>query len=195
MEMINVFVKNKVIDKDEIQRVIASRDLITYDSLKKDWDAVLEMSKNLKLESKNNEFNFYEMYEIVFGSNLYGLTLDELEYISENNLFEFDENNILDYRCKMNLERRINYYKQNLSDLTNCLQKGNVGSYFSKYSDLFHMAGGGIEIATFLGLNRNGVELTPDGEKLKACIENIRQLHYNEIKQRSAAYKSGSVKR
>ena len=79
MEMINVFVKNKVIDKDEIQRVIASRDLITYDSLKKEWDAALEMSKNLKLESKNNEFNFYEMYEIVFGSNLYGLTLDELE--------------------------------------------------------------------------------------------------------------------
>ena len=95
----------------------------------------------------------------------------------------------------MNLERRINYYKQNLSDLTNCLQKGNVGSYFSKYRDLFHMAGGGIETATFLGLNRNGVELTPDGEKLKACIENIRQLHYNEIKQRAAAYKSGSVKR
>lgn len=190
-----MFVKNKVIDKDEIQRVIASRDLITYDSLKKDWDAVLEISKNLELESKNNEFNFYEMYEIVFGSNLYGLTLDELEYISENNLFEFDENNILDYRCKMNLERRINYYKQNLSDLTNCLQKGNVGSYFSKYSDLFHMAGGGIEIATFLGLNRNGVELTPDGEKLKSCIENIRQLRYNEIKQRAAAYKSGSVKR
>ena len=58
-----MFVKNKVIDKDEIQRVIASRELITYDSLKKDWDAVLEMSKNLELESKNNEFNFYEMYE------------------------------------------------------------------------------------------------------------------------------------
>ena len=59
MEMINVFVKNKVIDKDEIQRVIASRDLITYDSLKKDWDAVLEMSKNLKLESKNNDCLLY----------------------------------------------------------------------------------------------------------------------------------------
>ena len=30
-----MFVKNKVIDKDEIQRVIESKDLITYDSLKK----------------------------------------------------------------------------------------------------------------------------------------------------------------
>ena len=57
------------------------------------------------------------------------------------------------------------------------------------------MAGGGIEIATFLGLNRNGVELTPEGEKLKVCIENIRQLHYDEIKQRTATYKNGSVKR
>lgn len=188
-----MFVKNKVIDKDEIQRVIASRNLITYDSLKKDWNDVLEMSKKLELESKNDEFNFYEMYEIAFDSNLYGLTLDELEYISENNLFEFDENNILDYRCKMNLEKRINYYKQNLSNLTNCLQNGNVGSYFSKYCDLLHMAGGGIEIATFLGLNRNGVELTPDGEKLKVCIENIRQLHYDEIKQRTATHKRGSI--
>ena len=72
MEMINVFVKNKVIDKDEIQRVIASRDLITYDSLKKDWDAVLEMSKNLKLESKNNEFNFYDKASGYFPAELRG---------------------------------------------------------------------------------------------------------------------------
>ena len=128
-----MFVKNKVIDRNEIQRVVASRDLITYDSLKKDWDDVLKMSKELGVKPKNDEFNFHEMYEIAFSSNLYGLTLDELEYISNNNLFGFDENNILDYRCKMNLERRINYYKQNLSDLTNCMQKGNVGSYFSKY--------------------------------------------------------------
>ena len=31
-----MFVKNKVIDKAEIQRAIESRDLITYDSLKKE---------------------------------------------------------------------------------------------------------------------------------------------------------------
>lgn len=190
-----MFVKNKVIDKNEIQKVIASRDLITHDSLKKDWDAVLEMSRNLELEPKNGEFNFYELYEIAFSSNLYGLTLDELEYISENNLFGFDENDILDYRCKMSLERRINYYKKILSDLTNCLQNGNVGSYFSKYSDLFHMAGGGREIEAFLGLNRNGVELTTEGKKLKVCIENIIQLHFNEIKQRSTTVKNETVKR
>lgn len=190
-----MFVKNKVIDKDEIQRVIASRYLITYDSLKKDWDDVLEMSKELGVESKNDEFNFHQMYEIAFSSNLYGLTLDELEYIVENNLFGFNENNILDYRCKMSIERRINDYKKILSDLTNCIQKGNVGSYFSKYGDLFHMSGGGLQIASFLGFNRNGIELTPEGEKLKACIDNIRQLHYNEIKQRSAAAKHGSVHR
>ena len=40
-----MFVKNKVIDEDEIQRVIESRDLITYDSLKKEWDDVEETSK------------------------------------------------------------------------------------------------------------------------------------------------------
>lgn len=190
-----MFVKNKVIDKDEIQRVIESRDLITYDSLKKEWDDVEKTSKELGIEPTNKEFNFYEMYEVAFSCNLYSLTLDELEYIVENNLFGFDENNILDYRCKMSIERRINYYQQILSDLTNCIQKGNVGSYFSKYGDLFHMSGGGLQIASFLGLNRNGVELTPEGEKLKVCIENIRQLHYNEIKQRSSAAKQGSVHR
>lgn len=171
-----MFVKNKIIDKNRIKRVIESRDLITYDSLKKDWDDVLEMSKELGIESKNNDFNFYEVYEIAFSSNLYGLTLDELEYISENNLFEFDENNILDYRCKMSVDRRINYYKQILSDLTNCMQNGNIGSYFNKYRDLFHMSGGGLVIAAFLGLDRNGIELTPEGEKLKACIDNIKNL-------------------
>lgn len=190
-----MFVKNKIINKAEIQRVIESRDLITYDSLKKDWDDVLEMSKKLEIESKNDEFDFYQMYEVAFNCNLYGLTLDELEYISENNLFEFDENNILDYRCKMNIERRINYYKQILSDLTNCMQKGNIGSYFGKYGDLFHMSAGGLEIASFLGLNRNGIELTPEGEKLKVCIDNIKQLHKDEMKQRALAAKQGSVKR
>ena len=126
-----MFVKNKVIDKDEIQRVIESRDLITYDSLKKEWDDVEETSKELGIEPTNKEFNFYEMYEVAFSCNLYGLTLDELEFIVENNLFGFDENNILDYRCKMSIERRIKYYKQIISDLTNCIQKGNVGSYFN----------------------------------------------------------------
>lgn len=190
-----MFVKNKVIDKAEIQRVIESKDLITYDSLKKEWDDVEEISKELGNGPTNVEFNFYQMYEVAFSCNLYGLTLDELEYISDNNLFGFDENNILDYRCKMNIERRINYYKQLLSDLTNCMQKGNIGSYFSKYGDLFHMSAGGLEIASFLGLNRNGVELTPEGEKLKVCIDNIRQLHKDEMKQRALASKQGSVKR
>lgn len=190
-----MFVKNKVIDKNEIQRVIASRDLITYDSLKKEWDDVGKTSKELGIEPTNKEFNFYEMYEVAFSCNLYGLTLDELEYISKNNLFGFDENDILDYRCKMSIERRINDYKQILSDLTNCTQKGNVGSYFGKFGDLFHMSAYGLQIVSILGLNRSGVELTPEGEKLKTCIDNIRQLHYNEIKQRSAAAKQGSVHR
>lgn len=134
------------------------------------------------------------MYEVAFSDNLYGLTLDELEYIADNNLFSFDENDMFDYRCKMSIERRINYCKQILSDLINCMQKGNLGTYFSKYGDLLHMSGAGLEIERFLGLNRNGVELTPEGEKLKNCIENIRQLHH-EIKQRSAASKHGPVHR
>ena len=106
-----MFVKNKVIDKAEIQRAIESRDLITYDSLKKEWDDVGKTSIELGIEPTNKEFNFYEMYEVAFSCNLYGLTLDELEYISENNLFGFEENNILDYRCKMSIERRISEYK------------------------------------------------------------------------------------
>lgn len=41
-----MFVKNKVIDKEEVQSVIESRDLITYDSLKKVWDDVGKLEKN-----------------------------------------------------------------------------------------------------------------------------------------------------
>ena len=75
------------------------------------------------------------------------------------------------------------------------MQNGNVGSYFSKYGDLLHMAGGGIEIATILGLDRNGAELTSEGEKLKVCIENIRQLHCDEVKRMDAINKNVSAKR
>ncbi len=127
------------------------------------------------------------MYDIAFSSTLYDLTLDELEYINENNLFGFDDNNILDYRCKMSIVKRINFYKQIISDLIDSMQKDNIGSYFQRFGDLFHMSAYGLQIAAILGLNRNGVELTPEGEKLKACIENIRQLHRDELKQKTAS--------
>ena len=194
-----MFVKNKIIDNNKIQEVIESRNLLTYDSIMKDWHDVLEMSNELETELgtieikepeiKDEEFSFYELYDIEFRGILYGLTLDELEYIIENNCFNFDENNILDYRCKMNINRIINYYKQIVSDLINCMQKETIGSYFQRFGDLFHMSAHGLEIATFLGLNRDGVELTPEGKKLKTCIDNIRQLHIDELKQRATVSK------
>lgn len=191
-----MFVKNKIIDENKIREAIESKNQITEESLRKDWQDVCKMSKEIdNLKAGDDDFNFYEMYEITFSAILLSLTLDELEYINENNLFGFDEYNILDYRCKMNLERKINYYKQILFDLINCMQQGDLGSYFSKCGDLFHMSAVGLGITTFLGLNRNDAELTPEGEKLKTCIENIKQLHKNEIKQKIAASNCGQSTR
>lgn len=173
-----MFVKNKVIDKNKIKSVIESRDLITYDSLKKDHDIVSKMCKAIGAKPvKYKEFNFYDMYELTFGNILIGLTLDELEYINDNNLFKFDNNNILDYRCKMILNKRINKYKEEIADLTNSIQKESIGSYFQRFGDLSDMSTAGIAIAIILGLNKDGVELTQDGEKLKTCISNINQLY------------------
>lgn len=190
-----MFVKNKMIDKAEVQRVVKSRDLITYDSLEKEWYDRRKNSNELGIESTNEEFNFYKMYEISFSIILDGLTLDELEYLNENNLFSFDKNNILDYKCKMIINRRIIYYKQILSDLINGMQKENIGSYFGKFGDLFRMSVYGLQIASILGLDRDSAELTPDGKKLKACIDNIKQLHETSIRQKLVTPEQGPILR
>ena len=60
-----------------------------------------------------------------------------LDFINDN-LFDLDENNIQDLRCKMILDKKINDYKSTLDGLQRFLQNGNLGSYFSNFGDLFH---------------------------------------------------------
>lgn len=178
-----MFIKNVVIDKNKIQSVVNNRTFLTYESLKKEWDEVCALSREMDMEPiPNKEFNFYEMYDLSFSTSLFDLSLVELEFIRDNNLFDLDENNIQDLRCKMILDKKINDYKSTLDGLQRFLQNGNLGSYFSNFGDLFHMSAQGLKITKILDLDNDNVELTPEGIKLKECIKNIKKLHTENFK-------------
>ena len=178
-----MFIRNTVIDKNKIQDVVNNRMFLTYESLKKEWDEVCALSREMDMEPiPNKEFNFYEMYDLSLSTSLFDLSLVELEFIRENNLFDLDENNIQDLRCKMILDKKINDYKSTLDGLQRFLQNGNLGSYFSNFGDLFHMSAQGLKITKILDLDNDSVELTPEGIKLKECIKNITTLHTENFK-------------
>ncbi len=178
-----MFVKNKVIDKSKIELAIESRNHFTEEALKKEWEETYELSKEMGEAPLDEEFNFYEYYDLCFSVSLMYLSLDELEFIRDNNLYEFDKNNLLDYRCQMSINRRINDYQQTIIDLTNSMQRENIGSYFQRFPNLFKMSVQATKIITILGLNRENIELTPEGEKLKICLDNIKKLFIESRKQ------------
>ena len=177
-----MFVKNKIIDENKIREAIECRNQITEESLRKEWEDVCELSKEIGTSQiGSEEVKFFESYDIAFSVSLMCLSLDEVEFISDNNLLELEENNLLDYCWKMSINRRINDYRQTLIDLNNSMQKENIGSYFQRFPNLWKMNIQASKIIIILGLDRENVELTPNGEKLKMCVDNIKKIFLESV--------------
>lgn len=189
-----MFTTNKVIDKNKVQKAIEEKKLLNYESLKKEWDefipSALEYFSKNNAETENFDFNYYEYYVHHFSFIVWNhLSLDELEFIKDNNLFEFDKNKLLDCKCQVVLEETINNYKQTIADLTTSIQRENLGNYFGKFGDVSNMVKQGMKLSDILGLNRDDVELTELGIKLKTCIENLENLRKQTLQSSTETIK------
>lgn len=176
------FVINKVIDKNMIKDRVTEKHEMTFEKLEEVMVQDLGSIFDLIGIQTENDINIYQFYEIWFSSLLTSTTLDELEFINANNLFGLDKNNLLDYKCQLMIDERIANYRGTLEDLMRSINEDNIGSYFQKFGDISNQTKQGIMINMILGLDREGVELTPLGSKLKTCIDNIRKLHIDLLK-------------
>jgi len=181
------FVINKVIDKNMIKDRVTEKHEMTFEKLEEVMVQDLGSISDLIGIQTENDINIYQFYEIWFSSLLTSTTLDELEFINANNLFGLDKNNLLDYKCQLMIDERIANFRGTLEDLMRSINEDNIGSYFQKFGDISNQAKQGIMINMILGLDREGVELTPLGSKLKTCIDNIRKLHIDLLKNNAIA--------
>ena len=181
------FVINKVIDKNMIKDRVTEKHEMTFEKLEEVMVQDLGSISDLIGIQTENDINIYQFYEIWFSSLLTSTTLDELEFINANNLFGLDKNNLLDYKCQLMIDERIANFRGTLEDLMRSINEDNIGSYFQKFGDISNQAKQGIMINMILGLDRDGVELTPLGSKLKTCIDNIRKLHIDLLKNNAIA--------
>lgn len=181
------FVINKVIDKNMIKDRVTEKHEMTFEKLEEVMVQDLGSISDLIGIQTENDSNIYQFYEIWFSSLLTSTTLDELEFINANNLFGLDKNNLLDYKCQLMIDERIANFRGTLEDLMRSINEDNIGSYFQKFGDISNQAKQGIMINMILGLDREGVELTPLGSKLKTCIDNIRKLHIDVLKNNAIA--------
>lgn len=176
------FVINKVIDKNMIKDRVTEKQEMTFEKLEEVMVQELGSISDLIGIQTENDINIYQFYEIWFSSLLTSTTLDELEFINANNLFGLEKNNLLDYKCQLMIDERIANFRDTLEDLMRSINEDNIGSYFQKFGDISNQTKQGIMINMILGLDREGVELTPLGFKLKTCIDNIRKLHIDLLK-------------
>lgn len=181
------FVINKVIDKNMIKDRVTEKHEMTFEKLEEVMVQDLGSISDLIGIQTENDINIYQFYEIWFSSLLTSTTLDELEFINANNLFGLDKNNLLDYKCQLMIDERIANFRGTLEDLMRSINEDNIGSYFQKFGDISNQTKQGIMINMILGLDREGVELTPLGSKLKTCIDNIRKLHIDVLKNNAIA--------
>ena len=130
-----MFTSEKVIDKEKIKAAIAEKKSMTFESVDENLvKDLLAMDELLKTDGINvnqqgsEEINIYDMYLSSFSTILFGLTLDELEFINDNNLFGFDKNNLLDYKCQTIMDERIKDFKQTLDDVVRSISIDNAGS-------------------------------------------------------------------
>ena len=181
------FVINKVIGENMIKDRVTEKHEKTFEKLEEVMVQDLGSISDLIGIQTENDINIYQFYEIWFSSLLTSTTLDELEFINANNLFGLDKNNLLDYKCQLMIDERIANFRGTLEDLMRSINEDNIGSYFQKFGDISNQAKQGIMINMILGLDREGVELTPLGSKLKTCIDNIRKLHIDVLKNNAIA--------
>ena len=141
----------------------------------------------MTIKQENDEINIYEFYVVSFSTILFGLTLDELEFINNNNLFELDRNNLLDHRCQLIMDERIKTFKTTINDLSHGVSIENIGNYFQKFGNIHNQAKQGTKLTIILGFDRTNIELTPLGCKLKSCIDNIKNIHINFLREKKAS--------
>ena len=170
-----------------IKNRIAEKNEMNFKKLEEMMVQELSSISDLLGIQTENDINIYQFYEVWFSSLLTSTTLDELEFINANNLFGLDRNNLLDYKCQLMIDERIASFRNTLEDLIRTINEDNIGSYFQKFGDISNQTKQGIMINMILGLDREGVELTPLGSKLKACIDNIRKLNIDLLKNNAIA--------
>ena len=178
-----MFVEGKVIDPEKVQAAVSRKQGVNFNIIEDDIIPKLidirettRKRDGISTPSQDKDINVYDTYQFCFRINLYGLTLDELEYIYEHNLFDLQKDNLLDYRCQLILEKKIEDFRQTLDYLNRSVMMDNVGSYFQKFGSIYNQCLQGAKLEVILGLNREDTPLTPLGEKLKTCIENIRTI-------------------
>ena len=162
-----MFTTGKVIDIDRIEESISAKNTLTIDMLKS------TLSNGMFAE----EENIYDVYLSTFSTLFCDFTLDELEYIDNNNLCNFDRNNLLDYKCQKIISNRINEYRKTINDLVGSINSDGIGAYFQRFGSLLGQAKKALDINMMLGLDRPGVILTPYGIKLKHCIDNLQRMY------------------
>ena len=187
-----MFTKEQVIDKDKIAQAINEKNLLTFERLEetilKKYQILTDKLTEGGITNNNIEeldANIFEIYLLSFSSIINELTLDELVFIRNFNLFAFEENNLLDRRCQDILDGTIAMYNYILQNLNSSLSIGNMGKYFHQFGTLFQQVVQASKLNTILGLDREGVELTPLGIKLKTCIDNINNLFHNYYSEKS----------
>lgn len=159
-----MFTTEKLIDKNKIRDAIIEKQSMTFEKLEEKYAKEFLLFKetfkeeNINQHPQNYEFNVYDEYINWFSTLLFGLTLDELEFINNENLFNLDKNNLLDLRCQEAIDKRIKDFRQTLEDLNHSISIGNVGNYFQKFGDIHDQAMQGIKLKIILGLNRENVE-------------------------------------
>ncbi len=169
-----MFIKNKVVDIEKIKKVLnIINQYLTYESLKKDFESV---------KNNTSEFDFNRVYEITFRYFLGKLSLAELEYIRDNNMFNFNSNSIFDFRRKKVLDEKILEYNSILKEVYELMQKDRLGNYFESSGGLLFMFDKSLVLETILDLDNDKVVLTSDGLRLKSCINNIKNLFFESEK-------------
>lgn len=178
-----MFTEGKVINPEKIEATVARKQGMTFDTIE---EKVVPKLISIREETRKEEekisleeekdITYYDAYLFCFRLILYGLTLDELEFIRDNNLFKLQKNNLLDYRCQLILDEKIDDFRRTLDNLNKVAKVETVGNYFQRYGNIFSQAIQGAKLEVILGLAREDVQLTPLGEKLKTCIANLRKI-------------------
>ncbi len=176
--MSNIFTKKEVIDSSNVQAAVEFRREITYEYLRCSWRDKISLDPE-----SDDDFDFFEVYEMNMKACFSTLSLDELEYIRNYDLFSFDKNDILDILSQKVLDSYIQKCQETVVALTKYSKAGIIGAYFDNFAGLKQMDFEGAIIMDMLGLNREGTELTKEGEMLKQFIINIHKLYKSQAKK------------
>ncbi len=170
-----MFTKEKGFDEKRIQELVSLKKVKSFEKMKESLtkDFLIRKSDVFYETVEMDKANILDMYLTSFRDSLIGFSLDELEYIQTNHLFDFNKQNLVDYRCQKILDEIIENFKKTIEDLNEYIETERIESYFQKFGDLHNQVQQAMKIEMILGLDRQDVVLTLLGRKLKSYIRKI----------------------